>query len=103
MPRQRLAPDKRREQIIEAFIAVALLKGYQTVTRADVAKRLDISDALVTRYFSDSMDLLRDDSVRYAIENNNNKIIAQALVVGDPLVTNLPDYVKEKAAAIILN
>ena len=91
--RRRLAPKERREQIIAAFLWVARTKGYQVVTRSDVAKRLDISEALVTRYFSDSMDDLRADALTYAIEHRNDKIIAQALTVNDPLVSELSEEI----------
>ena len=103
MQRQRLAPQERRLQIINGFITVAVKQGYQTVTREQVANELKVSPALVTRYFKDSMDILRDEVVNHAIATNNYKIVAQALAVRDPLALNASKSLREEAAALLLN
>ncbi len=102
MTRRRLSPLERRLQIINGFIAVAVRQGYQTVTREQVAKHLNISDALVTRYFDDSITGLRLQAVQKAIDDKNLIILAQALAVNEPIANIAPRALKEQAAALLI-
>ena len=92
MERSRVTADERRQLIIEAFITVAKRKHYNAVRRADVAFAAGVSEGLVTRYFNQSMQNLREQAVAYAVENEVVPIIAQALVVGDIKAGDLSSY-----------
>ena len=98
----RKQPDERRLEIIGHFVKLATVDGYTNVTREQVATSAEISPALVTRYFNNSMDDLRDDVVRYCIKNEKLRIIAQALATCDPLVLEIPQELKEKTVEILL-
>jgi AcrR family transcriptional regulator len=52
---RRLAPDQRRDAIVEAALAVARRQGLGATTVRDVAARMGTSSGLVHHYF-DSMD-----------------------------------------------
>ncbi len=83
MARKRLTTEERKEQIFEAFITVAKRRHYNAVKRSDVAFEAKVSEALVTRYFDDSMFNLRQECVEYCVKNGIVEIIAQSLVIGD--------------------
>jgi DNA-binding transcriptional regulator YbjK len=80
--------DDRPEQIIQAFITVAKRLHYNAVTRHQVAQEAGISNALVTKYFNDSMRDLRLSVVEYSIENDIYEIIAQSIVINDTPTAN---------------
>ena len=57
-PRQRLSPDARRNQIIDAAVKLFASEGFDASTR-DVAKAAGISQSLVFNYFESKEDLVR--------------------------------------------
>lgn len=60
--------DVRRQQLIEATVAVLAAKGYAALTVADVAKQAGLSPGIVIFHF-DSKDQLLADTLRFlAIE-----------------------------------
>lgn len=94
--RKRLNPDVRKENILDAAATVATANGYKHITRDLVAKEAGVSAGLVTTYFN-TMPQLRRDLIRYAIRNNLQKIIAQAVVNNDPQTAKLTTEQKQKA------
>lgn len=99
---KRKAPGDRREEIILTFIGIARIKGYQTVTREQVAASMGVSPALVTRYFNESMSELRETVMKECVERRVLRIIAQGLSVNDPTACEAPHEIKTKAANLLL-
>jgi len=97
MARRRLDPIERRLQILEGFIKIAETSGYKSVTREQVAEKLDISPALVTRYFNDNMLKLREAALSHAGHSGKYEILQQALLLRDPVATALPEEIKKLA------
>jgi AcrR family transcriptional regulator len=55
---RRMAPDRRREAIVDAALAVALRKGLGGTTVRDVAAEMGTSSGLVHHYFESMDDVL---------------------------------------------
>lgn len=95
--RNRLRPDERRAELLDAALWEAEAVGYNFIRREDIAARVDVSPALVTAYFG-TMVNLRRDVVRAAIRDGWHVIIVQAIVAKSPLVKGLTE--EQRAAAI---
>lgn len=78
----RMAPKERKAEILQAALQCAADHGFQRFTREQVAVRLDISPALVNRYFS-TMAELRRDVMRAAVRQRVLRVVAQGIVAGD--------------------
>lgn len=86
---KRLAPKERKEKILEAATRLAMSStNYAMITRAQVAKEANCTDALVTHYFK-TVRRLRAETLIRAIELDNHKIIAQGVVNNDPLLNGV--------------
>jgi AcrR family transcriptional regulator len=57
-PPRRLRPDRRRDAIVDAALAVALRKGLASTTVRDVAAEMGTSSGLVHHYFASMDDVL---------------------------------------------
>lgn len=91
---QRLAIGDRTEQILVAATKIASKVGLMAFSRAQVAKESGVSDALVTRYFTD-MPALRDSVVQRAIDTGNARILAEALAYKHKAVTKIKGKVRD--------
>jgi TetR/AcrR family transcriptional regulator, cholesterol catabolism regulator len=68
--RQRMAPDKRREAILDAALSVFSDLGYTRATLNDVADRLGVTKGCLYHYFESKEQLLMDlvrDRIRAAV------------------------------------
>lgn len=54
---KRLTPDARREQIIQAALAVFIEKGFSGTTTAELAKAASISEVTLFRHFSSKQEI----------------------------------------------
>lgn len=83
MATKRMAPAERKEQILQAAIRVAEVKGYSKINRLQVVEELggQVTDGLVSRYFGQRA-ALRDAVLTAGLERGNLTIIAQALALG---------------------
>ena len=63
-PPRKLSREARREQLIEATIAVLAIKGYARVTMSDVANQAGLSHGLVNCHFR-SKELLLAETLTY--------------------------------------
>lgn len=75
---KRLAPDVRREQIVEAALRVAKRDGYDRMTRADIAKAAGCSAASVQYHFG-TMEQVRRHVMRAALRVPVLEVLAQGL------------------------
>lgn len=83
-PPRKLSREARREQLIEATIAVLAIKGYARVTMSDVANQAGLSHGLVNFHFQ-SKDLLLAETLTYlADEYVQNWQAALAAAAPDP-------------------
>lgn len=96
MASKRMAPAERTEQILQAAIRVAEVKGYSKINRLQVVEELkgEVTDGLVSRYFGQRAQL-REAVRKAGLARGNLTIIAQALALGDKYAKKL-----EQAAQI---
>ena len=93
-------PELRQRQILDAAISLATTKGYDNITRDEVAIMANVSDGLVTRYFA-AMPALKHAVMRAAVEREIPEIIAQGLANGDDQARRAPQKLKEKAIGLL--
>lgn len=96
----RLSPDTRKTQILDAALHLAESVGYTHVTREAVAKAAECAPALVSAHFG-TMSSFRRDIMRAAIRERKLRIIAQGLAIADPHARKAPDELKQEALSAI--
>lgn len=84
MATKRMAPAARKEQLLQAAIRVAEVKGYSKINRLMIVEELggEVTDGLVSRYFGQRAEL-RNEVRKEALARGNLTILAQALALGD--------------------
>lgn len=98
--RKRVSPQLRRKHVIDVAINLAKTKGYNSITRGEVATGANVSPGLVSHYFV-STNALRELILKTAIKREVLEIVAQGLVVEDPIAVNAPKELKYKAVAYL--
>jgi len=98
----RVDPALRKEHILNAAIKVATEKGYNKITRDDVAEAAGVSMGLITHYF-ETMNQLKRDIMRTAIKRGIPEIVAQGLTNKDRHALKASKELKTQAANLIAN
>jgi len=98
MTRLRLNPDVRASQILAAALTVAAKKGYQHMTRDEIAAAAGASPAAINQRFS-TMTELKRAVMRAAVSQRVVAVVAQGLADGNPYARKAPDDLKKLAAA----
>lgn len=57
---RRMSKEERKEQILESALNVFIEKGYNGSTTVDIAKRADISEVTLFRYFNTKKQIFMD-------------------------------------------
>jgi AcrR family transcriptional regulator len=91
------ARDERYRKVLDAAIAQAKVTGYRHMTRNEIAQRAGVADGSVNFAFG-TMDMLRDEVMRYAVAHGVEEIVAQGLADGHGLARNAPIELRQKAA-----
>lgn len=99
MTKQKTAAIRTRE-VLAAGLALAEQKGYQVVTRDDLAAAADLSAAHVSGLFG-TMHQFRRALMRCAIHQKRLQVIAQGMAVKDPNCAKLPAGLAELVANYI--
>lgn len=89
-------PEMRRETILTAAITCARMKGYQHMTREEIAAAAECSTGLVTKHLG-TMIQLRRSVMRAAVKEGVLEIVAQGLASRDPHARKAPDELKTRA------
>jgi AcrR family transcriptional regulator len=92
----RLAPSERRDKVLAATLPLAIAKGYDKLTRDEIAEAAGISGGTLGYHFG-SVDALRVALVEYALAKRCLPVIAQALVARDPAVAEIPARLRSRA------
>ena len=98
----RVDPALRKDHILNAAIVVAIDKGYNKVTRDDIAEAAGVSMGLITHYFT-NMNQLRRDIMRTSVKRGIPEIIAQGLTSKDRHALKASKELKTQAAHLIAN
>lgn len=92
----KLEARERIAQILRAALKIAPKKGYNRMTRDDIAKEADIPPTLIT-YHMGTMVELRRDIMREAIRVECLPVIAQGLTVRDRHALKAPEELRRRA------
>lgn len=98
--RKRIDPEFRQGNILDIAIRLAKTKGYNQITRDDVAAAANVSPALVTHYFT-TIGRLRRAVLREAVNRGVLEIVAQGLACEDPIAVGAPRELRHSAALLI--
>lgn len=99
--RQRIAPEIRKQQLIDAAVNLAQTVGYHKVTLRAIAELVGVQPSLAVYYFS-TMTQLRRAIMRTAIERKIISIIAQGLGAQDIHAHKAPDDLKQQAIEFLM-
>ncbi|MCK5127605.1 MAG: TetR family transcriptional regulator [candidate division Zixibacteria bacterium] len=100
---ERLKPNDRKQQIVDAAVELAVLKGgYRNITRDNVALIANCSRGLINYHF-DTIEELRGEVIKRAIALAIPNLIAEAILDKSPLVSNISEDLRAKAANSILS
>lgn len=92
----RLQPQVRKNDIIAHALVCAQKVGYQNVTRSEIAKQANVSDALVSAHFG-TMQQVRRSIMRHAVKTECLEVVAQGLSHHDPIAKKAPEDVRQRA------
>jgi DNA-binding transcriptional regulator YbjK len=93
--RARVAPEFRRQAVLESAIMVAQRDGWQAMTRGSIAELSCISAGLVSYVLGD-MSFIREMVLSGAIGREIVSIVAEALTAGDPMALNVSKKLRLK-------
>lgn len=98
----RVDPALRKDHILNAAIDIAKSKGYNKITRLDIAEAAGVSLSLITHYF-ETMNQLKRDIMRTAVKRGIPEIVAQGLTNKDRHALKASKGLKAQAAHLIAN
>lgn len=97
----RVRPATLREDMIAAALKVARVRGWQTMTRDQIAHEAGCSTGQVTTVLG-TMPQLRRTVMRAAVQRKDLPVIAQGLVAQDPNAKAAPLELKQRALVGVL-
>jgi len=100
MSREKLTQEQRKKQILETAIRIAEEKGYQNITRQEIAQSIGIAPSYVNFYFNTAR-VMRDAVLTEAIRIENLRIVAQASLTKDTSWEISPELRKKAINYII--
>jgi AcrR family transcriptional regulator len=93
-------PQARMQEILDAGLALAEEKGFNKVTRTDVATRAGMGVGTINFHFG-NMDQLQRKIMREAVNRGALRVLAQGLAVNHTEALKAPDKMRERAADLI--
>lgn len=102
MTRQRLDPDIRKQQILDAAIDLSIQKGYRQLTRQSIANKIRCAAPLINHYYG-NIENLRDIVLQIAIEREIMPILAESYGSRGKETSHLPTPLKEKVINYLMN
>lgn len=94
------ARSRRRAVLLSAAVAEAHEHGYRNITRDGVGARAGIAASNVNHEFG-TIDNLREEVLREAIEAGHLDIVRQGIANADPLALAAPEELKSAALATV--
>lgn len=100
-PQIKLQARERVAQILAAALEISPSKGYNRITRDEIAKRAGIPPTLIS-YHCGTMPELRRDIMREAVRVGCLPVIAQGLAARDRHALKAPPELRQRAAGSML-
>lgn len=101
MKQTRLKPEARKTDLLAAALTLAEQLGYQHITRKQIAEAAGVSGPIIHHYFG-TMGGLREELMRYAVEQENLTVIAQGLTGSNPAALAAPEALRRQALESVL-
>lgn len=89
-----------QRKIIAAGLTLASAKGYQNVTRADLAAATGLAPATISWHYH-TMAQFKRALMRAAVEQRSLRVIAQGLAASDAYAKRAPQELRDAAAKSI--
>lgn len=100
MSHSRLPAKVRTQQILDAATEIARTKGFSSLRRSEIAERAGVSTGLVNVTYG-TMAQLRRAVMRRAVHDRILNVIAEGLVLNDPVARKAPEELRRAAVATI--
>ncbi len=100
MARIRMAPERRKAQLLYCALKLAERHNYKNVTRLLVAANTNTTVGLINRYFG-SAEGLREALLQQAVIDKNVAVVAQGIEDKHPLVKNAPIKLRQEARLLL--
>lgn len=97
--RGRVSPELRKNHILRTAVALSIEHGYRFIKLEMVAAAAGVSAGLVSNYFT--IDALRDEVMRVAVDEKIPSIIMQGIVSGNARAVAVPEDVKAQALRVV--
>lgn len=98
--RTRRLPRDRKDELLSAALTLAEKQGYMNVSRAAIAAKCDVSEALLSHHFG-TMAEFRRTLMRYAIQHESLPVVLQGIVDKNRYALKAPEALKARARAEI--
>lgn len=98
----RMAPTKRKTQMLGVALKLAETIGFEALTRDKIAEACGLSAAMVNVRFG-TMTNIRRDVLRAAVQNKSLTVIAYGIVTQHPAVKKIDPELKEQALKSLSN
>lgn len=100
LPDPNIKINQRQRLLIDAGLALAEHHGFDRVSRAMVAERTGVSEALISYYWTAS--IYQTEIMRAAIDARNLPVIAQGLAARHEVALGAPAWLQQAAAASLV-
>ncbi|MGH7918686.1 MAG: TetR/AcrR family transcriptional regulator [Candidatus Dormibacteraceae bacterium] len=94
--RQRLRPEERRRQLIDAAVSIVSRRGYRNASVAAIAAEAGVSKGLLWHYFADSDDLM-EKTARLTLERLR-ETVAKEIDLSAPVPQVIRSAIRRAAA-----
>jgi AcrR family transcriptional regulator len=98
MKQVRMKPDARKEDIMAAALPLAERKGYNRITRDEIALAAKVKGPVLHYHFG-SMEQFRRSLMRYAVKHRCLRVIAQGIVANDAQALKVDEATRREALA----
>lgn len=90
-----------KEHILNTAYDMAIRDGFYNITRDGVAAEAGVAMGSVNHHYG-TMDTLRDEVIRRAVDENQLGILAQALMRGNPIAMTVSKKLQVEALTSIV-
>lgn len=101
--RTRLSQEERKSSIIDGATKLSEDQGYKNFSSLELATELGLQGHSLLFHHFRSMDAIRDEVMRKAIQDENLKIIGQGIAGEDPIANAAPERLRRKALSALKN
>jgi AcrR family transcriptional regulator len=91
-----MAKIRKNPEVLQVALELAEKYGYMNITRDQIAENAGVATGTVSLHLG-TMSQLRRTLVRHALKEGRHRIVAQAIVAGDPRINRLSEQERRTA------